>query len=550
MALLLVTGLPFLLVAVFGLWRYLQASKQEIVDDRIALAQAAALVTDGFISDTIGTAQTLALSPELSDPARRASLSGLLERARLANRDWAQVIVLDGEGRRVAEAGTPQPDSAEVKTLLTRVLVTGRPDVATFHAAAADQQPRVLIGVPLTFADHTQGMLLIDPSLSGLDAELHAQARGAQLQILLVGPDDTALVGSTDLRATLPRAAAAAGMFSAQSASREFNVSGVSLLITSTSVPNVNWYILGVQPSALAFASLNQKVVVAGIALVAALTLAGLCGWIFGSRLSLSYERLVEAREQAEHATRLRDSVLASVSHDLQNPLTAARGYVQLLQRRVGREATLADDSLVAGLAQIERAVSRMQVMVEELVDAARLEAGHDLTLKPTDTDLVVLTRQVAEEQGSSAVGHSLRIECNQTQLRVSCDAARIARVIANLLSNAIKYSPVGSRVLVELAQHDDARGSWASVFVTDEGIGIPASDLPHVLERFHRGRNAVGHLAGAGLGLAGARKIVELHGGTIDLDSQEGVGTTVRVWLPVGVPVAAERDVELPRAG
>lgn len=78
MALLLVTGLPVLLVAVFGLWRYLQAARQEIVDDRIALAEAAALVTDGFISDTIGTAQTLALSPELSDPSRRGSLSELL----------------------------------------------------------------------------------------------------------------------------------------------------------------------------------------------------------------------------------------------------------------------------------------------------------------------------------------------------------------------------------------------------------------------------------------------------------------------------------------
>jgi len=103
-------------------------------------------------------------------------------------------------------------------------------------------------------------------------------------------------------------------------------------------------------------------------------------------------------------------------------------------------------------------------------------------------------------------------------------------------------------------AHCDDARGPWATLTVSDDGIGIPASDLPHVLERFHRGRNASGQIAGTELGLAGVRRIVELHGGKIELESAEGVGTTVRVWLPVGKLIGVSRteqaDVELPRAG
>jgi signal transduction histidine kinase len=105
-----------------------------------------------------------------------------------------------------------------------------------------------------------------------------------------------------------------------------------------------------------------------------------------------------------------------------------------------------------------------------------------------------------------------------------------LERVLAHLLSNAIKYSPAGGQVLVEVAREQDC----ARLSVTDGGLGIPKADLPHVFERFRRASNVGGHIAGSGLGLAGARDIIEQHGGTISVSSQEHRGSTFVVGLPL----------------
>src|SRR5581483_6719818 len=117
-------------------------------------------------------------------------------------------------------------------------------------------------------------------------------------------------------------------------------------------------------------------------------------------------------------------------------------------------------------------------------------------------------------------------------------DRARIARAIANVLSNAVKYSPAGSQIVVELRREDDPAGQWAVISVSDEGIGVPKDDLPHLFERFHRAENALLQASGTGLGLAGVRSIVEQHGGHVAVESQEGIGTTVRMRLPRTISV------------
>src|SRR5689334_12237655 len=103
--LVLGTGLPVLLLAVFGLWRYLDASKQEVVDDRVAMAEAASLTTQAFVNDVSGTARTLALSPGITDPRQRGRLGDLLEGARRANPDWQSIAVLDAAGHTIASSG-------------------------------------------------------------------------------------------------------------------------------------------------------------------------------------------------------------------------------------------------------------------------------------------------------------------------------------------------------------------------------------------------------------------------------------------------------------
>jgi signal transduction histidine kinase len=112
----------------------------------------------------------------------------------------------------------------------------------------------------------------------------------------------------------------------------------------------------------------------------------------------------------------------------------------------------------------------------------------------------------------------------------------RLARVLSNLLTNAVRYSPDGGDVTVFVSRHGDAGepGSYAALRVQDNGLGIPSADLPHIFERYYRARNVVGRMPGSGIGLAGARQIVEAHGGTLTVKSEEGAGTQVTLRLPL----------------
>jgi signal transduction histidine kinase len=129
---------------------------------------------------------------------------------------------------------------------------------------------------------------------------------------------------------------------------------------------------------------------------------------------------------------------------------------------------------------------------------------------------------------------HALRVVTATPELVGDWDRQRLIRVVENLLNNAIKYSPEGGEVIVFVAQ--DESGD-AVVRVQDRGIGIPAKDLPHIFERFYRAGNAAGRMAGTGIGLAGARQIVERHGGTVTVESEEGVGSVFTLRLPLHSP-------------
>jgi signal transduction histidine kinase len=121
-----------------------------------------------------------------------------------------------------------------------------------------------------------------------------------------------------------------------------------------------------------------------------------------------------------------------------------------------------------------------------------------------------------------------------ETALVGSWDANRIERVIDNLFSNAIKYSPRGGIVQVELRREESVGGAWAVLTISDEGLGIPPADLPHVFTRFTRGSNVQGRMQGTGIGLAGVRLLIEQHGGTVLAESVEGEGSTFTIRLPL----------------
>src|SRR5215213_2612819 len=165
--------------------------------------------------------------------------------------------------------------------------------------------------------------------------------------------------------------------------------------------------------------------------------------------------------------------------------------------------------------------------------DASMLEAGRQIELYRGYVDLVdLIARSVAAYEGTSPL-HSIEIERAADRIVGQWDRSRLGRVFINLLSNAIKYSPAGGTVQIRIYQETIDDESWATVAISDQGIGIPGGDVTHIFNRRRRGRN-VGVIKGNGLGLAGAAEVIRLHGGTITVTSEEGVGSTFTVRLPL----------------
>lgn len=238
---------------------------------------------------------------------------------------------------------------------------------------------------------------------------------------------------------------------------------------------------------------------------------------------------------QVQHALRSRDEFLSSAAHDLKTPLTTIKGLAQLLRRQRRSAGATEGGMLTEGLATIDVTATHMSELLDELADLTRTQMGQPLSLRRRPTDLVELVRQVVSAQQQTTERHHLHLEVHAAELTGEWDAGRLARLLNNLLDNAIKYSPDGGDVTVTVTRQDAPDGTWAVLQVRDAGIGIPASELERVFERFQRASNVVGRIAGAGVGLASARQVVEQHGGTITVQSSEGAGSTFTVRLPVG---------------
>ena len=235
-------------------------------------------------------------------------------------------------------------------------------------------------------------------------------------------------------------------------------------------------------------------------------------------------------RQREQQAIQARDDFLAAASHDLKNPLTAIRGSVQMLERTLARAGTVPPERLTTSIRIISSATGRMTALVDELLDVARLRMGEPLLLERRPTELVALARQQAAVQQSATEHHQIVVDAAVPTLVGLWDSRRLERVLDNLLSNAVKYSPAGGEITLRVERD----GDLAALSVRDQGIGIPAADLPHVLERFRRAANVLGRIEGTGIGLAAAAQIVHQHGGTLDLQSREGEGTLVTVRLPL----------------
>ncbi|MBW4676221.1 MAG: PAS domain-containing protein [Desmonostoc geniculatum HA4340-LM1] len=232
------------------------------------------------------------------------------------------------------------------------------------------------------------------------------------------------------------------------------------------------------------------------------------------------------ARAQAEAANRTKDEFVAIVSHDLRSPLNAILGWVQLLRTRKFDEANLAK-----ALETIERNARSQEKLLEDLLNMSRILQGK-LQLEVSQVNLGVVVGAAIETAYPSANAKNIRLESiiDRSISTISGDINRLLQVLGNLLTNAIKFTPSGGKVEVRLF----GNGSHAQITVSDTGMGISPEFVPYVFERYHQG-HPTHKQAGLGLGLAIARHLVELHGGSIQVTSPGvGLGATFTIKLPL----------------
>ncbi len=222
-------------------------------------------------------------------------------------------------------------------------------------------------------------------------------------------------------------------------------------------------------------------------------------------------------------AEKVKNEFISSVSHELRTPLTAIKGWSETLQ-------TVPEDrELTAqGLTVIGREAERLSGLVEELLDFSRMESGH-IKLRREPLDVIAELEEAVFLFGDKAARAGIRLQyCEGEALpAVMGDGDRLKQVFVNLLDNAVKYSHSGDRIRVEATRLSDT----VQIVISDTGIGIAREELPRVWQKFYQTDPTN---PGSGLGLALVDEIVRLHGGTVDIDSEHGVGTTVTVVLPI----------------
>jgi signal transduction histidine kinase len=235
---------------------------------------------------------------------------------------------------------------------------------------------------------------------------------------------------------------------------------------------------------------------------------------------------LERQNDQLRELDRLKDEFVALVSHELRTPLTSIRGYLELIN-----EDTNLTEEQSRFLETIDRNAQRLQRVVGDLLFVAQVEAGK-LSLEDGDVDLNSVVEEAADAARPVAGAKSISLVVDLGELpEIRGDRARLAQVLDNFISNAIKFTATGGSVSVATRVFQDN----VEIIVSDNGMGIPANELPLLFQRFFRAERATsGAIPGTGLGLAIAKAIVTAHGGRIRVESEDGGGTTFQILLPV----------------
>ncbi len=244
-----------------------------------------------------------------------------------------------------------------------------------------------------------------------------------------------------------------------------------------------------------------------------------------------------EARARAERETRMKDEFLATVSHELRTPLNAILGWANILR------TTDNPEDIPEGLEVIERNARAQAKIIEDLLDMCRIISGK-VRLDVQQIDLVPVIKLAVESVSPMAASKGIRVqaELDPNTPRISGDPARVQQILWNLLTNAVKFTPKGGSVDVVTERIE----SSVAIRVRDSGMGIEADFLPHVFDRFRQAdASTTRRHGGLGLGLAIVKNLVELHGGTVRVESAgANQGTSFTILLPIVVALEARSEL------
>lgn len=530
--------LPLAALNCARIWQQFKDDRAAVLAERARLLQATALSLQVFIENNVASVQALALHPEVSEGRATAQLQAFLERAIRANPAWVGLGVVGVDGLNIAATvGAGRIDLSD-RPYFRQAVSTGRPAVSSGIIGRATGRLNIVIAVPVDMRGGGRGAL-VAPLPIGAFAERLLENQPPGLRLAVLDPS-AQLIAHSHLKPALQvmrDAPGAAPALRGEAGSLQTLVDGVDSLVSYVPVREYGWAVIATEAADHALAvprqALWERIATLGMMLAIVAVLA----WILGGRLAAAYQKEVAMRAELEGALRTRDEFLASASHDLRNPLAAIRNAADLMQVSMRRDGAIATERLGKCIAHVDSAARRMAALIDGFLDVARLRTGAPLDLEMQEIDLVRLVREIVAEVQLMTSRHAVLADFPE-RLPVLADPARMHRAITNLVDNAVKYSPQGGEVRLQLV-HDAASGE-AVLEVADRGVGIPPDELELVFKRFRRGSNVIGRIPGTGVGLAGARQVVEQHGGRMEIHSVIGEGTRVTVRLPTSSRGAA----------
>ena len=233
--------------------------------------------------------------------------------------------------------------------------------------------------------------------------------------------------------------------------------------------------------------------------------------------------------EEISTTDKMKNDFISTISHELRTPLTSIKGWGETLT--FGMDDSV-DEITRKGLQVIVKEAGRLEGFVEELLDFSRLQSGR-MNLKLAKTDIFAELDETVFTFRERAMREQIEVKYSIPEVPAiaDADANRLKQVFMNILDNALKYSRAPSKIFVK-AQFTKYEGkSFISIAIADQGCGISKEDLPHVKDKFYKANVSV---KGSGIGLAVTNEIINLHGGRLEINSEEGKGTLVTIYLPI----------------